>query len=75
VTDFFFFLQILGMWNLSFRESEFHLFFFAKIGNVVMFLSQVEHVVREEKTVAAYELIGIYCELLVVRLGVIESQK
>ncbi|VVA99708.1 unnamed protein product [Arabis nemorensis] len=36
---------------------------------------RVEHVVREEKTVAAYELIGIYCELLVVRLGVIESQK
>ncbi|XP_010416745.1 PREDICTED: uncharacterized protein LOC104702567 [Camelina sativa] len=36
---------------------------------------RVEHVVREEKTMAAYELIGIYCELLVVRLGVIESQK
>ncbi|KAL1220791.1 hypothetical protein V5N11_030875 [Cardamine amara subsp. amara] len=36
---------------------------------------RVEHVVREEKTLAAYELIGIYCELLVVRLGVIESQK
>jgi len=47
----------------------------AKIGNVVVSLFQVEHVVREEKTVAAYELIGIYCELLVVRLGVIESQK
>ena len=30
---------------------------------------------REEKTVAAYELVGIYCELIVVRLGVIDSQK
>ncbi|XP_019087775.1 PREDICTED: uncharacterized protein LOC104721920 isoform X2 [Camelina sativa] len=36
---------------------------------------RVEHVVREEKTVAAYELVGIYCELLVARLGVIDSQK
>ncbi|KAL0872995.1 hypothetical protein Bca101_022700 [Brassica carinata] len=38
-------------------------------------LIRVEHVVREEKTVAAYELVGIYCELIVVRLGVIDSQK
>ncbi|CAA7040294.1 unnamed protein product [Microthlaspi erraticum] len=36
---------------------------------------RVEHVVREEKTVAAYELIGIYCELIAVRLDVIDSQK
>ncbi|CAA7027515.1 unnamed protein product [Microthlaspi erraticum] len=36
---------------------------------------RVEHVVREEKTVAAYELLSIYCELLVARLGVIDSQK
>ncbi|CAN6890672.1 unnamed protein product, partial [Brassica oleracea] len=38
-------------------------------------LIRVEHVVREEKTVAAYELIDIYCELIVVRLVVIDSQK
>ncbi|CAH8322273.1 unnamed protein product [Eruca vesicaria subsp. sativa] len=38
-------------------------------------LIRVEHVVREEKTVAAYELVGIYCELIVIRLGVIDSQK
>ncbi|ESQ50341.1 hypothetical protein EUTSA_v10001901mg [Eutrema salsugineum] len=44
-------------------------------GNTPTARIRVEHVVREEKTVAAYELIGIYCELLVVRLGVIESQK
>ncbi|KAH0862041.1 hypothetical protein HID58_079252, partial [Brassica napus] len=38
-------------------------------------LIRVEHVVRQEKTVAAYELIDIYCELIVVRLVVIDSQK
>ena len=43
--------------------------------NDCFFLSQVEHVVREDKTVAAYELIDIYCELIVVRLVVIDSQK
>ncbi|XP_011010805.1 PREDICTED: uncharacterized protein LOC105115575 [Populus euphratica] len=36
---------------------------------------RVEHVVREEKTLAAYELIEIYCELIVARLPIIESQK
>ncbi|KAF5458905.1 hypothetical protein F2P56_022898 [Juglans regia] len=36
---------------------------------------RVEHVVREEKTTAAYELIEIYCELIVARLPIIESQK
>ncbi|GLT79049.1 hypothetical protein SLA2020_505590 [Shorea laevis] len=36
---------------------------------------RVEHVVREEKTVAAYDLIEIYCELIVARLPIIESQK
>lgn len=36
---------------------------------------RVEHVVREEKTKAAYELIEIYCELIVARLPMIESQK
>ncbi|XP_059432106.1 uncharacterized protein LOC132165521 [Corylus avellana] len=36
---------------------------------------RVEHVDREEKTMAAYELIEIYCELIVARLPMIESQK
>ncbi|XP_022752196.1 uncharacterized protein LOC111300865 [Durio zibethinus] len=36
---------------------------------------RVEHVVREEKTVAAYNLLGIYCELIVARMPIIESQK
>ncbi|TYI25149.1 hypothetical protein ES332_A05G031400v1 [Gossypium tomentosum] len=36
---------------------------------------RVEHVVREEKTVAAYNLLEIYCELIVARMPIIESQK
>ncbi|KNA07002.1 hypothetical protein SOVF_175900 isoform A [Spinacia oleracea] len=36
---------------------------------------RVEHVIREEKLLAAYEMIEIYCELIVVRLPIIESQK
>ncbi|CAK9152752.1 unnamed protein product [Ilex paraguariensis] len=36
---------------------------------------RVEHVVREEKMKAAYDLIEIYCELIATRLPIIESQK
>ncbi|KAI3709623.1 hypothetical protein L2E82_39389 [Cichorium intybus] len=36
---------------------------------------RVEHVIREEKMIAAYDLIEIYCELIVARLPIIESQK
>lgn len=36
---------------------------------------RVEHVIREEKMVAAYDLIEIYCELIVARMPIIESQK
>ncbi|KAL6554994.1 hypothetical protein OROGR_006252 [Orobanche gracilis] len=36
---------------------------------------RVEHVIREEKMMAAYDLLEIYCELIVARLPVIESQK
>lgn len=38
-------------------------------------MSQVEHVIREEKTMTAYNLIEIYCELIAARLPIIESQK
>lgn len=40
-----------------------------------MLVLQVEHVIKEEKTVGAYELIEIYCELIAARLPIIESQK
>lgn len=36
---------------------------------------QVEHVIREEKMMAAYDLLEIYCELIVARLPIIETQK
>ncbi|KZV42731.1 dentin sialophosphoprotein-like [Dorcoceras hygrometricum] len=36
---------------------------------------RVEHVIREEKMMAAYDLLEIYCELIVSRLPIIESQK
>ncbi|PWA80393.1 hypothetical protein CTI12_AA197460 [Artemisia annua] len=36
---------------------------------------RVEHVIREEKMIGAYDLVEIYCELIVARLPIIESQK
>ncbi|GMI94857.1 hypothetical protein HRI_003155000 [Hibiscus trionum] len=36
---------------------------------------RVEHAVREEKTVEAYNLLEIYCELIVARMPMVESQK
>ncbi|KAE9587906.1 putative vacuolar protein sorting-associated protein Ist1 [Lupinus albus] len=36
---------------------------------------RVEHVIREEKLLAAYDLVEIYCELIAARLPIIESQK
>ncbi|KAL3829962.1 hypothetical protein ACJIZ3_018764 [Penstemon smallii] len=36
---------------------------------------RVEHVIREEKMMAAYDLIEIYCELIIARLSIIETQK
>jgi hypothetical protein len=41
----------------------------------VVFLVQVEHVIREEKFMQAYDLIEVYCELIVARLSIIDSQK
>ncbi|VAH62711.1 unnamed protein product [Triticum turgidum subsp. durum] len=36
---------------------------------------QVEHVIREEKFMQAYDLIEVYCELIVARMSIIDSQK
>ncbi|XP_047308298.1 AF4/FMR2 family member 4-like isoform X2 [Impatiens glandulifera] len=36
---------------------------------------RVEHVIREEKLKLAYDLLEIYCELIAVRMQIIESQK
>ncbi|PWZ58086.1 Kinesin-like protein KIN-5B [Zea mays] len=35
---------------------------------------RVEHVIREEKFMQAYDLIEVYCELIVARLSIIDSQ-
>ncbi|XP_052139326.1 uncharacterized protein LOC127757788 [Oryza glaberrima] len=36
---------------------------------------RVEHVIREEKFMQAYDLIEVYCELMVARMSIIDSQK
>lgn len=36
---------------------------------------RVEHIIREEKMMAAQEIIELFCELVVVRLPIIEAQK
>jgi hypothetical protein len=42
---------------------------------VVLSPQQVEHVIREEKFMQAYDLIEVYCELIVARMSIIDSQK
>lgn len=37
--------------------------------------SQVEHVIREENMMAAQEILELFCELVVVRLPIIEIQR
>ncbi|KAI9098414.1 hypothetical protein K1719_025039 [Acacia pycnantha] len=36
---------------------------------------RVEHIIREENMIAAQEIIELFCELIVVRLPIIESQR
>ncbi|XP_027148827.1 IST1 homolog isoform X1 [Coffea eugenioides] len=36
---------------------------------------RVEHIIREEKMMAAQEIIELFCELIVVRLPIIEAQR
>ena len=38
-------------------------------------LLQVEHIIREENMIAAQEILELFCELIAVRLPVIEAQK
>ena len=38
-------------------------------------LEQVEHIYREQNIMAAYEIIELFCELIVVRLPIIDSQR
>lgn len=36
---------------------------------------QVEHIIREEKMMAAQEIVELFCELIVARLPIIEAQR
>jgi hypothetical protein len=36
---------------------------------------QVEHIIREQNILAAYDILELFCELVAVRLPIIESQK
>ncbi|XP_031477633.1 uncharacterized protein LOC116248799 [Nymphaea colorata] len=36
---------------------------------------RVEHIIREQKTLDAYEIIELFCELITVRLPIIETQR
>ena len=37
-------------------------------------MKEVEHVIREHNIMAAYDIIELFCELIVARLSIIESQ-
>ena len=37
--------------------------------------NQIEHIIREENMMAAQEIIELFCELISVRLPIIESQR
>ncbi|KAK3027096.1 hypothetical protein RJ639_042390 [Escallonia herrerae] len=47
----------------------------ANSGTLFRSVQRVEHVIREEKMIGAYDLIEIYSELIAARLPIIESQK
>lgn len=36
---------------------------------------QVEHIIREENMMAAQEILELFCELIAVRLPIIETQR
>jgi vacuolar protein sorting-associated protein IST1 len=41
----------------------------------MLLLLQVEHIIREENMMAAQEILELFCELVAVRLPIIEAQK
>ena len=71
---FCFIILILNQWPRTEGKSFWYYFSF-----VVLFLMcwsiQVEHIIREENMMAAQEIIELFCELIAVRLPIIESQR
>jgi hypothetical protein len=59
--------NILSIWARAIK------YLITKGGAVL--IGQVEHVMREQNIITAYEFIELYCELVVVRLPIIEKQR
>lgn len=45
------------------------------MGSMRFFFFQVEHIIREENMMAAQEILELFCELIAVRLPIIETQR
>ena len=45
------------------------------ISYLTLYQFQVEHIIREQNILAAYDILELFCELVAVRLPIIESQK
>ena len=43
--------------------------------NLICFDYQVEHIIREDYLVEAMEMLELYCDLLLARFGLIETQQ
>jgi hypothetical protein len=71
---------LITRWSLllspfKIRRKNLSIFRLAVFFTIVTASFQVEHVIREEKMISAYELIELYSELIVARLSIIASQK
>lgn len=58
------------IWNLERLQFSYG-FWFLMSCNV----KQVEHIIREQNIMAAYDILELFCELVAVRLPIIEGQK
>lgn len=57
---------------IRFQRNLFYILFY---GAVIYISMQVEHIIREENMMAAQEILELFCELVSVRLPIIESQR
>lgn len=49
--------------------------FFNKLSYANWYFGQVEHVIREQNTWAAYEILELFCEFILARVPIIENQR
>jgi len=60
----------------NFKPIRFQEIFLTFLYDAVIYISmQVEHIIREENMMAAQEILELFCELVSVRLPIIESQR